>query len=437
MIREDGKLMIKQPVPIIILTLCTMIVLFLAGLSMNETEDQSKGEDVKTIKIWGAVPKGSGPQDVIDAFNKEFAEKGLQAQYYQYSNTKAGNTRLDSMLQSGGSVDVFFSYTTAELETRYSQELMVNLDELLAEDQIELEQWYELDVSAYQLNGSYYALPSKLEQGGIVVNLDMFQEAGIELPQEWDYKEFRQTAKLLTKGSGTDKVYGMYFDTSQDLGYIFDFIAPRSLGGNPLGKKETAEVSFQNPMMKAMVDMVAGMMNEDGSAPTHEESVTQKLTQEYMFYSGKTAMTIGAWVIRNVNNQALYPHEFTTAFVPYPVYDKEGVTYAQGGMGDYLSISSYSAYPQEAWEFIKWYISEGMLPMVKGSRIPASKLIARDEILSLLEEAIGGCVDMNSTTRILVDYKENYAVPEKLGGDAILYEAAESRLEQILTNNNR
>lgn len=436
MTREDGKQMINKPVAIIILTLCTMIFLFAAGLSMNEVQDQNNDEDVKTIKIWGAVPKGSGPQDVIDAFNKKFSEKGLQAQYYQYANTKAGNTRLDSMLQSGGSVDVFFSYTTAELENRHSQELMVNLDELITKDQIKLEQWYELDVSAYQLNGSYYALPSKLEQGGIVVNLDMFQEAGIELPKEWDYNEFRQTAKLLTKGSGKETVYGMFFDTSQDIGYIFDFIAPRSLGGNPMGQISTTEIPFQNPIMQAMVDMVAGMMNEDGSAPTHEESVTQKLTQEYMFYSGKTAMTIGAWVIRNVNNQELYPHEFTTAFVPYPVYDKEGLTYAQGGMGDYLSISTYSAYPQEAWEFIKWYISEGMLPMVKGSRIPASKLIARDEILSLLEESIGGRVDMTSTTRILVDYKENYAVPKRLGGDAILYEAAESSLEQLLTNSN-
>lgn len=71
-------------------------------------------------------------------------------------------------------------------------------------------------------------------------------------------------------------------------------------------------------------------MKPSCTAPTHTDSVTQKLSQEGMFITGKSAMTIGPWIVRSIKDRDNYPHDFKTAFAPYPTID--GVrTYTQGG----------------------------------------------------------------------------------------------------------
>ena len=93
----------------------------------------------------------------------------------------------------------------------------------------------------------------------------------------------------------------------------------QTLGGDPLYHADgTANVN--DPVNVAAIELVNNMMNVDHTAPTHTDSVTQKLSQEGMFITGKSAMTIGPWMVRSIK----------TAFAPYPTID--GVrTYTQGG----------------------------------------------------------------------------------------------------------
>src|SRR5690606_21857282 len=121
------------------------------------------------------------------------------------------------------------------------------------------------------------------------------------------------------------------------------------------------------------IGTVSDMMNVDKSAPTHVDSVTQKLTQEGMFLSGKSAMTIGPWMIRSIKDKANYPHDFVTAFAPYPIPFKQADAYTQGGLGDLVSINPKSKNTDAAWTFVKWYATEGMLPLASGGRVPAYK----------------------------------------------------------------
>lgn len=418
----------------VMLASCLIIGLVACGLLTGEQDSSSNMEDdIIVLKIWGAVPAGAGPQQVMDDFNEEFEEQGIRAEYCYYNNTESGNQGMETTLLSGGNADVYFTYDCARLENRVVNQMAMDLSRFIEEDGIDLKEWYNIDPQNYYLNGAPYGIPTKLDQYGIMVNKDLFDDAGIPLPKEWDYQEFRETARILTKGEGDEKTYGMFFCTQQNLCYMLDFIAPRSLGGDPIYKEDGRSTNFDSPQIYGLVNMVNEMMNVDKSAPSHMESVTQKLTQESMFLTGRCAMTIGPWLIRSIQDMEAYPGDFQIAFVPYPLADKNGENFDQGGLGDYLSISPYTSYPDEAWTFIKWYTTKGILPMVEGGRIPAYRGFDVDEIEKLLLSNIGHRVDAESAREVLIENKSNYAVSNKTDKLSNIYGVARDEFEQILT----
>ena len=377
----------------------------------NDTSEPIEKESPVVLQVWGGVPADAGPNQVMQAFNEAFKEENIQAEYCYFPNDESGNKRMETTLLAGGSIDLYFTYTTRELEKRVINNMALDLSEYIEESGIDLEEYFGRDVFAYYVNGRPYSLPTKLDQYGITINKDMFDEAGIPIPTDWTFDEFREIAKKLSHGEGTERVYGMFFCTQQDISYVTTYLAARSLGGDPLYKNGGTETNFDNPVIHDVVQLVDNMMNVDHSAPTHVDSVTRKLTQESMFLTGKCAMTIGPWIIRSVKDQETYPHDFTTAFAPYPVASRSENNYAQGGLGDHLSICPSSRYQDEAWKFLQWYVTEGMIYMVEGGRVPAYKGFDQQEITDLLLKNANNTIDEETAKNVLIVPKENYAIP--------------------------
>ena len=416
--------------PFVIIGIVTGVRLFHIQRNKISKEDTK----IKYIEIWGAVPKEGGPTKMIEDFNQEFYSRGIQAEYNYFVNDEAGNKRMESALLAGGSVDVYFSYDNSYLEKRIVSDMALDLSEYIKRDHINMEEYFGSNIFSYYVKGKPYSMPTKLDQYGITVNKDMFDEAGIEVPAEWDFEEFREIAKKLTKGEGTNKRYGMFFCTQQDISYITNYLVPRSLGGDSLYKKDGKSSNFDNEIFYKVVNLVNNMMNIDKSAPSHIDSVTQKLTQESMFLTGKSAMTIGPWIIRNVKDQDTYPHNFTTAFAPYPVENKNKLNYNQGGLGDHISISPKTKYKEEAWTFLKWYVTKGMRPMIEGGRIPAYKGFDTDEVIDLLLKGTEGNIDPVSAKEVLIMPKDNYAIPSTTYKLSDLNQIMAEEFEQIFTS---
>ncbi|MDR2785045.1 MAG: hypothetical protein LBB83_03930, partial [Treponema sp.] len=64
---------------------------------------------VFTVKVWGGVPAENGPQAAVDAFNAEFKNKGIQAEYTRFVTDDNGNLKLETTLLSGDGVDVYMT----------------------------------------------------------------------------------------------------------------------------------------------------------------------------------------------------------------------------------------------------------------------------------------------------------------------------------------
>ena len=397
------------------------------GTTGNNTAGQN---DMIVLRMWGGIPPESGPQAVCDNFNEQFKEKGIQVEYERFVNDDTGNMKLETNLLTGAGVDLYMTYLLEILTKRAEGNMALDLTELLARDGFVMTDYFGTMAEAYYINGKPYSLPTKMDQYGIVLNKDMFAAAGIEIPTEWTYEEFREVAKALTHGEGQDKVYGMFWNSQQDLTYMFQYLVAQTNGGDPYYKSET-ETSFDDPVVIKSVELIDTMMNVDKTSPTHTDSVIQKLSQEGMFLSGKTAMTVGSWMVRSIKDLESYPHDFTTAFAPYPVVGEGQRNYTQGGYGDHLCINPKSRNIDAAWEFAKWYATEGMLPVVAGGRVPASNTFDTELVAATFMEGAEGYMDLESAKRVLIEPADNYAVPSITNHIAEVKKIAVEELEKI------
>lgn len=385
-----------------------------ASGSSSASEGPASQEAGKTVKLkmWGGVPPEAGPQTVVDNFNKEFASQGIQIEYERYVNDEQGNMKLETNLLAGNDIDIYVTYSLDQLKKRAQGNMALDLTPYLQKDNLDLAANFGGDMAtSYNIDGKSYAVPTKFDQYGIVLNKDMFDAAGIPIPTSWTLDEFREIAMKLTKGEGQDKVYGMFFNSQQDLFYPMNYFASQILGGDVFYKTGGTETNFTDPAIVKSIQTVADMMNVDKSAPTHIDSVTQKLTQEGMFLSGKSAMTIGPWMIRSIKDKTNYPHTFVTAFAPYPTPEKKDGLFTQGGLGDLVSVNPKTKNVDAAWTFVKWYATNGMLPLANGGRVPAYKGFDKESILNAFVSGAEDILDASTAKSVLIDPKSNYAVP--------------------------
>ena len=416
---------------VLALTLGTAMTL-LAFSGCGETKEsegaQKAEEEPIVLKVWGGVPPESGYQQMCENFNEAFKDQNIQVEYERYVNDDTGNLKLDTALMAGSDVDLFFNYGMTPLQKRYEGNMTQDLTEFIEKDGYDMMENFGDFVETTYIDGKVYALPTTLTQNAILVNKDMFDEAGIEIPTSWTLEEMREIAKKLTKGEGQDKVYGMFWNTGAIMGDLTP--TKLSLGGDFMYKEGGKETNFDNPLFKENISIIYDMMNVDGSSPTHVDSVTQKLTIEGMFLSEKTAMTVGSWTIRNIKNTTEYPHDFVTAAVPYPTMN-EDAEYWNGELGDLLSMNSKSKHKEAAWEFMKWYAQEGMLPVVSGGRVPANRKFNLDDVGKAFLEGSEELFDADSIIYSMIEPKDKYWVQTILNKAPEISKILNEELESV------
>lgn len=376
------------------------------------SEEAAEPQETITLRWWAGIPAENGPQRVVDAFNEAYKDKGIQVEYERYVNDTEGNLKLDTSLMASGDIDVYTTYGVSRLQQRADSDMALDLTDLIARDGFDYEGLFGESVKSSYINGAPHSISTVITKGSFLVNKDMFDAAGIEIPESWTFEEFREVCKKLTSGEGQDKVYGVFWNTQQSISEYWTYLANQSIGGNAYYKEDGAETNFDNEVLQASAQLVYDTM-QDGTAPTHVDSVTQKLTQEGMFLSGKCAMTVGNWIVRSVKNLEEYPHDFVTAYAPYPVYS-EDAAYTYGTAGDEVCINPKSENIDAAWEFVKWYATEGILPMAAGGRIPLCSTIDQDAIVAEFLSGAEELIDVESAKATILPKAGEVLTPDTI-----------------------
>ncbi|MBQ7841448.1 MAG: extracellular solute-binding protein [Lachnospiraceae bacterium] len=370
------------------------------------TED---GETV-TIRVWGGVQPEYGYDELISNFNEEYADKGVQAEYVRFVNDSSGNMQLETYLMGGGEVDVFMGYKNTTFHTRVDSNLVLNITDRLEEYGFDLEKELgKVNASSFYFDDNQvYGFPTKYENNRwMMVNVDMFEEAGVEVPYDgWTYDEFLSAMEKLTKGEGQDKVYGVCWALKQT------FAAAKGLVGSVLGEKDTykdetaTQVNYDDPIWKDGLEMIKTSI-DNGWAIPYEDEVSESMTVANTFLEEKCAATLCISQMRLVMDSVEYPHDFKTALVPGPVPSEEYMTdeykYHSNmpGDGDIIAIAANTEYPDAAFEFMMWYVTGGMAPLAKGGRIPLWNGIDQDNVVAMVMENAGDTIDEQSLRNYL------------------------------------
>lgn len=398
----------KKRVLALILALVMMVTLAACTTTPNPTDssgttpDNTKdtGTDTPketiTLQLWGGVQGEYGYDQMVENFNKEFADEGIQIEYTRYVNDDDGNLQLDTYLMGGNDIDIYMGYGgTDRLFSRIDAGLALDMTSYLKTRGFDpIEELGESNVAGYIYNDSYYALPTKYENKcWMVVNADMFKEAGIDLPLDgWTYAEFEEAAKKLTSGESQDKIYGMFWNMNDGWKNAIDFI------GAPLGKYKTytddscTATNMDDEVWQQGLSLIADSQN-DGWGVTLEQEIADSLSFSNMFLSGKAAMSSGIYNLRLIKDLEKYPHDFETALVPYPVPDEsylDQCSYSDyPGAGDLILVNPKSEHIEEAMDFVLWYIQGGMAPLASGGRIPLWKGFDANLVVDALCETEG------------------------------------------------
>ena len=376
----------------------TIVALMVSSIFAGGTGEQ---DDVITLRLWMGIPPENGPQLVVDAFNEEFKDKGIQVEYERYVNDDSGNIKLETNLLAGNAIDVYASYGgLVRVAKRVESGMAMDLTEFLERDGIDpVELFGETAVELTKINGKLYSLPTTLTKPSLLVNKNMFDAAGIEIPERWTYEEFREVAKKLTHGEGQDKVYGMFWNSTQNFYEMQARLSSRILGGDWMYKEGGRESNLNDPIIVKTIGLINDTMNVDHSAPTHVDTVTQRLTMENMFLEEKAAMVVDNFIIRTVKDLEQYPHDFVTVFVPYPLAEEIDDPYSWAVYGDQISINPKTKYPEAAWEFVKWYATKGVEYMAVGGRIGLAKCLDKDHMLDLFFAGYEDIIDVESAKK--------------------------------------
>jgi len=407
----------------IILVLCCCACMF----------SREKETDQRTqIHLWGNQSAAQF-EKIIKAFEQEYP--GIEVVYHSYSGADiTENLKLETNLLAGGSnVDVYFTYTTQALSKRIKGKMAMDLSDLCERDHFDMTANFTENVEKFYYDGRPYAVPTTVGKMGIILNKDMFDAAGISVPEDWDFEEFREICRKLTRGEGEDKVFGVYWNTGDNPSEALLHLVLPTLGGDPLYKEGGQESNMDDPVIAQALSLLDVTMNVDKTAPDYKESEIRKLSMADMFFNERCAMTVGVWLLEDAKNTQTYPHDFVTAFAPWPVADKEQRNYTQGSFGGHLSINPGSQKVEEAWTFIKWYATRGAFYNAVWGYTPCYTGFSAEEIQAAVLEQSDGMLDEESTVRVVLNPDMNLSIPVIDHKIDIITEIFDHTVEKVLT----
>jgi multiple sugar transport system substrate-binding protein len=190
------------------------------------------------------------------------ANPDIKVELVGYPPNDEGFTKLSTALQSGEGVDVL-RLPSDRLLAFVGEDLIAPIDEHLTEADKQDIYPNLLDVVRLK-DGQAYAWPLWVVPMGMYLNLDVFQEQGVELPpKDWTWDQFVETAKKVTfQRANGEQVYG--FSGFVDPGVINTW--GLFMNQDPAVRPVTADGKFGFDTAEA----AAGMQRYADLALTHK-----------------------------------------------------------------------------------------------------------------------------------------------------------------------
>lgn len=371
------------------------------------TVEEPKGkkpEDYKgTIRLWSVWDENNGAAAWVEEFNKIYPNITLEI--HKFSNSGDGNVQLDTALLAG-EVDVCMTFAASKLEERASAGLFYPLDDFLAEAGLDsVENWGLED----NYGGKIVAIPMGGNNDHIIINKDLWDAAGLgEIPKSWNIDEYYEAARAMTKvaADGTVQIYGC---SNFHSIYYWSILARGYLGDDYYYAKDgTSNINNQ-----AFIDAFKVNYNADIVEKIQYPLVTYRdegIEAYTPFMEGKVAMCeMTNAMTRRIANTDDYSFGFPITYAPIPtLYKDQDVNYCEGiYYFMHLGIANNSSDPEVAWQFVKWFSTEGSAYYSSVGHMPTYKNVDREAIVTIAfgsEEKAAELIDLEAYKRVVLNY---------------------------------
>lgn len=238
------------------------------------------------------------------------------------------------------------------------------------------ELFYSAPLDGYVWEGKLYGLPNEynLENGGVLVNKRMFEEAQLKYPPEWkSWEELVEDAKKLVKMDGdVMTVAGFHYITNDGLGFLYwEGVLER---GGDYFAEDKIHLNFLSPQAEATVQWLVDMAVKDKVVDPFTFNPNSNWVGDAFFQSLVAIGYIGPWIVpvARINHP-----DFADPwdYVSCPYYGEKMSFAADSGWGKVVSPNSKDL--QQAWEFSKfatmdqanaraWNVTTGTVPALKS-----------------------------------------------------------------------
>ena len=306
--------------------------------------DGSKSSsDALEVVIWDNNQQ-KGLQQICDLFTEETGIK-VDVQVKEWDSYW---TLLEAGASGGDMPDVFWMHSNNSQMYMKNNKLLKLDDYIAKSEKVDMSNYMPEITELYTYDGSYYAVPKDYDTIALWYNKKMFDDAGLEYPNEnWTWDDLYEAAKKLTTG---DK-YGFCMNTSNDQDTYYNMVY--SMGGYIVNDDHTKSGYDDANTIKAM-DYV-GKLLKDCCPPATTMSETGT---DVLFQSGTVAMiTQGSWMTAGFLDNEYLVENCDVAILPY---DKTtGMrTSICNGLG--WAASADTKRPDDCWKLIEWFGSKEM-----------------------------------------------------------------------------
>lgn len=373
-----------------------------------------------TVQWWGGVPTTYGVTATIDAFQK--ANPDITVNYTRFVNDPTGNTKLDAALQGGSTIDVYLSYDVPNMGQRVDNGLAVDITSRVKKDPI-LGPWSKKTPGIFRKDGKIYSLPSVFDAQVFMVNQTMAEQAGWKIPAKWTISQFTEEAHKLSH-SGQ---YGLL--TTPDTARI-------KLGSNYWYKDGGKKANFTNPAFATDWKLHRTLI-EQGAALPWSTIVAQNLQvyPQNVFINKQVALwPNGSWVTRYLNDPVNYPHDFVTTFAPMPLPNGNVKGFNPGAYDCWFMIDPNSKVKDEAWEFMRFYLTKGARYTLGSGKVPAVRgMVSDDDIVDgLLGPDKEKYFDVAAFRTVCLDYQDRLSIDTIVTGAAEIQTVVTAQTEKYL-----
>lgn len=315
-------------------------------------------------------------EPLVEAFEAE--HDGVTVELLDLGSTDY-QTVLGTQLSGGdNTIDV----VTVKDIPGYSSLTNRNLLEPLSEraQDLDLDQ-YAGTVEQITIDDEFYAIPMRNDFYVLYYNKSIFDDAGVEYPQNgMTYEEYdqlmRDVSEKATESRG-EKIYGGHYHVWRSQVQLYGILD----GENTL---VSTDYSFLDPIYEMAVSQ-----QEDEIVQDYASLKTSNLHYSAAFYQDNVAtMLMGTWFIPTLQEaiSSGESQEFDWGIAKMPIIDgaEEGST---GGTMTSLGVSSNSQNKDLAYEFVEFVTGEeGAQIIADTGTIPA---IQSDEVISKITSIEG------------------------------------------------